>query len=134
MSRFLPVASNHTFALGSSLQCFRFPISLHYQFSVAIIVSTSTSAPHPPLSQQPAPAIAMEAAPRRAPLSAPSELAPGVLTLDVCVGGTLTYRVAVRISDLPQDPPGARHSSESLTAAIEERVFRRICHESGVYL
>ena len=69
-----------------------------------------------------------------APLSSPVELAPGVLSLDVCVSGNLCYLIELHIADLPRDPPGSRHTSESLITALEERVFRRTCFVNDVHL
>ena len=76
----------------------------------------------------------MEVALPQDPLRVPVALAPGVLSLDVCAGGSITYRLEVRVADLPCDPPGSRHSYGSLTSALEVRVFRGVCHEVGVHL
>ena len=76
----------------------------------------------------------MDSTPSLAPLRAPVELAPGVLSLDVCAGNELTFHFKVRVADLPCDPPGSRHSFGSLVSALEERVFRSVCHECGVHL
>ena len=57
----------------------------------------------------------------------PAALIPGTLTLHVCAGGDLYYVIDLRIADIPRDPPGSRHSSESLITALEDRVFRKVC-------
>ena len=76
----------------------------------------------------------MDAASLVGPIRSPVELAPGMLVLDVCVGGNLYYVIELRIADLPRDPPGSRHSSESLINALEDRVFRRVCFANDVHL
>ena len=76
----------------------------------------------------------MEVAPRIAPPWAPTDLAPGVLILDASASGTPIYRLEIRIADLPRDPRGRQWTTEGLTAAIEDRAFRRVCFMTGVYL
>ena len=68
----------------------------------------------------------MDAASLVGPIRSPVELAPGMLVLDVCAGGNLYYVIELRIADIPRDPPGTRHFSESLIHALEDRVFRRV--------
>ena len=65
---------------------------------------------------------------------APYEPTPGVLSLIVCAGDELTFRVQVRVANLPCNPPGSRHSFASLVSALEDRVFRSAGRECGVRL
>ena len=76
----------------------------------------------------------MDAASLVGPIRSPVVLTPGTLTLDVCAGGNLYYVIELRIADIPRDPPGTRHSSESLINALEDRVFRRVCYVNNVHL
>ena len=68
------------------------------------------------------------------PTRSPAALIPGTLTLHVCAGGDLYYVIDSRIADIPRDPPGSRHSSESLITALEDRVFRKVCYVNNVHL
>ena len=79
-------------------------------------------------------ALAMDAVSLVGPTRSPAALIPGTLTLHVCAGGDLYYVIDLRIADIPRDPPGSRHSSESLITALEDRVFRKVCYVNNVHL